>query len=205
MQKHFGAVERTKKRYVYLFAFVGIVMVIIGIVFLVKKELLFGICALIFSVSLFVASFLRCYVEFISPKTKPAYSMVKEDYNNNLIKKELSNRGLKLDYIDAICDPNGGIKFGYYYSKNTYFLGEIFPLEYGFALDVADSMLLISADVFDKYLPKKSYGKLSKIKVKGKTNKDFYDDFVKFINDEKDKIEELDKKCRNALQEDSKL
>lgn len=201
MRVHYGAVERTKKRYVTLFALIGIILIGLSIYFFIIKNTIYGILVLIVSFVMAVLTVQKVVVIYIIPKKNKLYGELYKQYEENKIKRELSSRGLKLDYIDIVLDPNGFIKIGYYYNKNVYYLANVSLLDYGFALDLMKDMFYIDAKIFDKNLPKKCYKQFKVTKTKDKNLSDFYDDFAAYIKNSNDLVEELNSRCKKALEE----
>ncbi len=205
LEKDYEAMERNRKRYIYLFAILAMVAFGFSIYFL--KEYINGTYSIFVFLSILTLSFvilglMVLYIirMYVVPKKMPLQKNMKEEYKNKNIRRSLSKLGLKDKNIDAFLDPHGYIVIIYDVNECVICKMKIGWRETSITLDLTDRFYGLDKKIFDKYL-KGKYNKLSYYKNRKYDVDSIYNLFKKYIDDNEEKINVLRQSAFDAKNE----
>ena len=205
LEKDYEAMERNRKRYIYLFAILAMVAFGFSIYFL--KEYINGTYSIFVFLSILTLSFvilglMVLYIirMYVVPKKMPLQKNMKEEYKNKNIRRSLSKLGLKDKNIDAFLDPHGYIVIIYDVNECVICKMKIGWRETSITLDLTDRFYGLDKKIFDKYL-KGKYNKLSYYKNRKYDVDLIYNLSKKYIDDNEEKINVLRQSAFDAKNE----
>ena len=205
LEKDYDAMERNRKRYIYLFAILAMVAFGFSIYFL--KEYINGTYSIFVFLSILTLSFvilglMILYIirMYVVPKKMPLQKNMKEEYKNKNIRRSLSKLGLKDKNIDAFLDPHGYIVIIYNVNECVICKMKIGWRETSITLDLTDRFYGLDKKIFDKYL-KGKYNKLSYYKNRKYDVDSIYNLFKKYLDDNEEKINVLRQSAFDAKNE----
>jgi len=205
LEKDYAAMERNRKRYIFLFAILAMVGIGFSIFFFneylkEKYSIFVFLSILVITLAFFALMILYIIRIYVVPKKIPLLKDMEEEYKNKNIRRALSKLDLKDSKSDAFLDPHGYVVVLTELNECVICKMKVGWRETTICLDLNDRFYGLDKKIFDKYL-KGKYNKLSSYKNKKYNSNSIYNEFRKYIDDNQEKINILRQSALEAKKE----